>query len=119
MHCERITDEFGNDQIVSPAIPMHKNNEKFLEYGMITHFGRSTVEIRINEAVFHGIIGDIYVAKNGDIHFTAKSELVKGEISKAKNAAESGDPIEAGQQRPGGEGAAAAADPMRLRLREH
>ena len=94
MHCERITDEFGNDQIVSPAIPMHKNNEKFLEYGMITHFGRSTVEIRINEAVFNGIIGDIYVAKNGDIHFTAKNELVKGEISKAKNAVENGDPIE-------------------------
>ncbi len=94
MHCERITDEFGNDQMVSPAIPMHKNNEKFLEYGIITHFGRSTAEIRIGEAVFHGIIGDIYVSKNGDIHFTAKTELVRGEISGTKNAAENGDTIE-------------------------
>lgn len=94
MHCEKITDEFGNDQIVSPAIPMHKSNEKFLEYGTITHFGRSTVEIRIGEAVFHGIIGDIYVSKNGDIYFTAKTELVKGEISGTKNAAENGETIE-------------------------
>lgn len=94
MHCEKITDEFGNDQIVSPAIPMHKNNEKFLEYGTITHFGRSTVEIRIGEAAFHGIIGDIYVSKNGNINFTAKTELVNGEISGTKNAAENGEAIE-------------------------
>ena len=94
MHCEKITDEFGNDQIISPAIPMHKNSEKFLEYGTITHFGRSGTEIRIGEAVFYGVIDDIYVSKNGDIHFTAKSELVSGEISGTKNAAENGEVIE-------------------------
>ncbi|MBR2639979.1 MAG: hypothetical protein IKL18_07440 [Oscillospiraceae bacterium] len=94
MHCERITDEFGSDQIVSPAVPMHKNNEKFLEYGTMTHFGRSTVEIRIGEAIFQGVIGDIYVAKNGEIHFTAKTEFVQGELSGAEEIAESGKPVE-------------------------
>ena len=94
MHCEKITDEFGNDQMVSPAIPMHKNNEKFLEYGVMTHFGRSTAEVRINEAVFQGVIGDVYVAKNGEINFTVKTELVRGEISGTKSAAENGDTIE-------------------------
>lgn len=78
MRAERTFDEFGREQIVSPAVPENKTHQILLEKGNMTHFASSKIRITAGESNYEGAIRDIFIDKKGNIRFTAKAELSSG-----------------------------------------
>ena len=94
MRAERTFDEFGKEQIVSPAFPEHKSSERTLKRGYMTHFRTDGVTIKAGERYYEGAIRDIYINKKGEISFTVKTEFHRGTDNKISGYLSEGNPLE-------------------------
>ncbi len=94
MRAKRTFDEFGNEQIISPAFPEHKGLEWRLERGSMTHFRTDGVTIKAGERYYEGVIRDIFINKKGEICFTVKTEFDRGTDNKISGYFSEGNPLE-------------------------